>query len=143
MSGSDDGNKYLIAWLQVRGSRQRVDLLHEARSTIATGGITSTRPTSTLMQHHDQHRLGERRPARQGSPGVGFNSHERLSDGSAQSGLDLYVYGPTQTQYSVSWDNSYKVVDLTAAASGNFQIKVKNYRLDGFNEYFAVAWSLT
>jgi hypothetical protein len=67
----------------------------------------------------------------------------RLSDGSAQSGLNLYVYGPTQTQYSVSWDNSYKVVDLTAAASGNFQIKVKNYRLDGFNEYFAVAWSLT
>ena len=23
-----------------------------------------------------------------------------------------------------------------------FQIKVKNYRFDGFNEYFAVAWSL-
>ena len=57
--------------------------------------------------------------------------------------LDLYVYGPTQYQYSVSWDNSYEVVDFTAAASGNFQIKVKNYRFDGVNEYVAVAWSLS
>ena len=57
--------------------------------------------------------------------------------------LDLYVIGPTQTLISASWDNSYEVVDFTATASGNFQIKVKNYRFDGFNEYFAVAWSLT
>lgn len=56
--------------------------------------------------------------------------------------LDLYVYGPTQSLYSVSWDNSYEVVDFTAAASGNFQIKVHNYRFDGFNEYVGVAWSL-
>jgi hypothetical protein len=34
-------------------------------------------------------------------------------------------------------------VNFTATASGNFQIKVKNYRFDGFNEFFAVAWSLT
>jgi len=57
--------------------------------------------------------------------------------------LDLYVYGPTQSQYSVSWDNSYEVVDFTAASSGNFQIKVHNYRFDGLNEYVAVAWSLS
>ncbi|HEU4508545.1 MAG TPA: hypothetical protein VFR78_09930, partial [Pyrinomonadaceae bacterium] len=57
--------------------------------------------------------------------------------------LDLSVIGPTQTLHSASWDNSYEVVDFTATASGNFQIKVKNYRFDGFNEYFAVAWSLT
>jgi hypothetical protein len=57
--------------------------------------------------------------------------------------LDLYVYGPTQSQYSVSWDNSYEVVDFTAASSGNFQIKVHNYRFDGFNEYVGVAWSLS
>jgi len=56
--------------------------------------------------------------------------------------LDLYVYGPTQWQYSVSWDNSYEVVDFTAASSGNFQIKVKNYRFDGPYEYFGVAWNL-
>ena len=57
--------------------------------------------------------------------------------------LDLYVYGPTQSLFSTSWDNSYETVDFTAAASGNFQIKVHNYRFDGFNEYVAVAWSLT
>lgn len=57
--------------------------------------------------------------------------------------LDLIVSGPTQTLYSSSWDNSYEVVDFTAAASGNFQIKVHNYRFDGLNEYVAVAWSLT
>jgi hypothetical protein len=57
--------------------------------------------------------------------------------------LDLYVYGPTQSLYSVSWDNSYETVDFTAAASGTFQIKVHNYRFDGFNEYVGVAWSLS
>lgn len=57
--------------------------------------------------------------------------------------LDLYVYGPTQSLYSVSWDNSYEVVDFTAAASGNFQIKVHSYRFEGFNEYVGVAWSLS
>ena len=48
--------------------------------------------------------------------------------------LDLVVSGPTETLYSASWDNSYEVVDFTATASGNFQIKVKNYRFEGFNE---------
>ena len=57
--------------------------------------------------------------------------------------LDLYVSGPTQFQYSVSWDNSYEVVDFTATTSGNFKIKVKNYRFEGVNEYVGVAWSLT
>lgn len=57
--------------------------------------------------------------------------------------LDLYVYGPNQFGASASWDNSYEVVDFTATASGNFQIKVKNFRFDGLNEYLAVAWSLS
>jgi hypothetical protein len=57
--------------------------------------------------------------------------------------LDLFVTGPTQSLYSVSWDNSYEVVDFTAAATGNFQIRVHNYRFDGLNEYVAVAWSLS
>ena len=57
--------------------------------------------------------------------------------------LDLYVFGPTQSLYSVSWDNSYETVDFTAAASGTYQIKVHNYRFDGLNEYAGVAWSLS
>jgi hypothetical protein len=57
--------------------------------------------------------------------------------------LDLYVFGPNQFQGSASFDNSYEVVDFTATQSGNFQIKVKNFRFDGFNEYVGVAWSLS
>ena len=57
--------------------------------------------------------------------------------------LDLYVVGPSQFQVSASWDNSYEVVDFTPTISGPFQIKVHRYRFDGFNEYFAAAWSLT
>ena len=56
--------------------------------------------------------------------------------------LDLYVFGPNQGQASASYDNSYETVDFTATVSGNFQIKVHKFRFDGFNEYFAVAWSL-
>jgi len=52
--------------------------------------------------------------------------------------LDLYVYGPGQVQASASFDNSYETVDFTAAVAGNFQIKVKRFRFDGLNEYFAV-----
>jgi hypothetical protein len=57
--------------------------------------------------------------------------------------LDLYVFGPNQFQGCASFDNSYEVVDFTATQSGNFQIKVKNFRFDGFNEYVGVAWSLS
>jgi len=47
------------------------------------------------------------------------------------------------TEVIHSMDNSYEVVDFTAAASGNFQIKVHKYRFDGVNEYVGVAWSLS
>lgn len=57
--------------------------------------------------------------------------------------LDLYVTGPNISQFSISWDNSYEVVDFTAPVSGNFQIKVNKFRFDGVHEYFAVAWSLS
>jgi len=56
--------------------------------------------------------------------------------------LDLNVVGPGVAQWSASWDNSYEIVDFTAPASGNFQIKVRKYRFDGGSEYLAVAWSL-
>ena len=56
--------------------------------------------------------------------------------------LDLYVYGPTQFGYSVSYDNSYEIVDFTAAASGNFLIKIHRFRFDGASEFYGVAWNL-
>lgn len=56
--------------------------------------------------------------------------------------LDLYVVGPSDYWTSASWDNSYETVDFTAAASGNFQLKIRKYRFDGANEYVAAAWSL-
>ena len=57
--------------------------------------------------------------------------------------LDLYVVGPNQFQGSASWDNSYEVIDFTPTISGNFQIKVRKFRFEGANEYFAVAWSFS
>lgn len=56
--------------------------------------------------------------------------------------LDLNVIGPGTNEWSLSWDNSYEVVDFTAAASGNYVIRVKNFRFTGALEYFGVAWSL-
>jgi Subtilase family len=55
--------------------------------------------------------------------------------------LDLNVVGPGVSQWSSSWDNSYETLDFTAPASGNYQVKVKNYRFNGTHEYFAVAWN--
>jgi len=55
--------------------------------------------------------------------------------------LDLNVVGPGLSQWSSSWDNSYETVDFSAPASGNYQIKVKNFRFNGTQEYFAVAWN--
>ncbi|HEV2763892.1 MAG TPA: S8 family serine peptidase [Pyrinomonadaceae bacterium] len=55
--------------------------------------------------------------------------------------LDLNVVGPGVSQWSSSWDNSYETLDFTAPVSGNYQVKVKNYRFSGTEEYFAVAWN--
>ena len=59
-----------------------------------------------------------------------------------QADLDLNVIGPGTTQWSSSWDNSYEVVDFTAAASGNHTIRVRNFRFNGNHEFVGVAWSL-
>jgi hypothetical protein len=56
--------------------------------------------------------------------------------------LDLYVVGPANFHSSASWDNAYETVDFTAAASGMFQLRIRNYRFNGANEYVAAAWSL-
>lgn len=56
--------------------------------------------------------------------------------------LDLYVVGPSNFLSSASWDNAYETVDFTAAASGNFQLRIRNYRFNGTHEYVAAAWSL-
>ena len=55
--------------------------------------------------------------------------------------LDLNVVGPITSEWSSSWDNSYETVDFAAPASGNYQIKVRNYRFSGTGEYVAVAWN--
>lgn len=55
--------------------------------------------------------------------------------------LDLNVVGPGVSQWSSSWDNSYETVDITVPASGSYQIKVRNYRFSGTQEYLAVAWN--
>jgi len=55
--------------------------------------------------------------------------------------LDLNVVGPITSEWSSSWDNSYETVDFAAPVSGNYQIKVRNYRFSGTGEYVAVAWN--
>lgn len=56
--------------------------------------------------------------------------------------LDLWVTGPGGlAQFSLSWDNSYEVVDFTAPATGAYTIKVHKFRFDGSLEYAGVAWT--
>jgi hypothetical protein len=57
-----------------------------------------------------------------------------------QADLDLNVVGPGASYWSASWDNSYEIVDFTAPSSGNYTLKIKNYRFDGSREYVGVAW---
>jgi hypothetical protein len=94
-------------------------------------------------QHHDRHGLGQRRPARKGGLAWDSNPTSDYLNDPLNADLDLYVYGPNQAQYSVSWDNSYEVVDFTAAASGNFQIKIHKFRFDGAHEFVGAVWSLS
>jgi hypothetical protein len=56
--------------------------------------------------------------------------------------LDLNVIGPVDSRWSSTWDNSYEVVDFTATASGNFQIRIAKFRFDGFTEFIGIAWSV-
>ena len=56
--------------------------------------------------------------------------------------LDLWITGPGGfAQYSLSWDNSYEIVDFTAPATGSYTIKVHKFRFDGSVEYAGVAWT--
>jgi hypothetical protein len=58
-----------------------------------------------------------------------------------EADLDLKVVGPSFSRWSASWDNSYEIVDFVAPSTGDYTIKVKNFRFDGTREYVAVAWS--
>ncbi len=60
---------------------------------------------------------------------------------SLKADLDLKVTGPGVTKWSLSWDNSYEVVDFTVPTTGKYTIKIKNFSFKGTNEYVAVAWT--
>lgn len=55
---------------------------------------------------------------------------------------DLNVAGPADNRWTASWDNSNEIVNLTAVASGYFQIKLRKFRFNGVSEFIAVAWNL-
>lgn len=69
------------------------------------------------------------------------NPSANYSTDPLQADLDLNVVGPGVAYWSSSWDNSYETVDFTATVSGPFLLKVKKFRFDGTQEYFAVAWN--
>ncbi|MBS1808763.1 MAG: S8 family serine peptidase [Acidobacteria bacterium] len=69
------------------------------------------------------------------------NPSSDYKDDVLEADLDLYVVGPNSEHVSCSFDNSAEVVDFTATKSGNYKIKINNWRFDGVSEYVAVAWS--
>lgn len=58
--------------------------------------------------------------------------------------LDLVVRQPNGTTTgSYSFDNSYEVVDVTAASTGTLRVSVRQDRFDSSSEPFGLAWALT
>jgi hypothetical protein len=60
-----------------------------------------------------------------------------------EADLDLHVYDPagTRVAYSVSWDNSYEIVEFTAPATGKYRARIRDWRFDGAYEWLGLAWS--
>lgn len=59
------------------------------------------------------------------------------------SDLDLAVTGPDGTVVrSLSWDNNYEVVEMTAGASGTVTMQVLHDRFETSSEPYALAWVL-
>lgn len=56
--------------------------------------------------------------------------------------FDLRLYAPNGSYVSgsYSWDNSFEVVDVTAAQSGTYSLRIHKYRMDTDWEYLGVAW---
>lgn len=56
--------------------------------------------------------------------------------------FDLRLYAPDGSYAggSYSWDNSYEVVDVTAAQSGTYTLKIHKYRMDSDWEWLGIAW---
>ncbi len=54
--------------------------------------------------------------------------------------LDLRVYYPGGSRFSVTWDNNYEYVSFTAPSSGTVTIDVTSPRFDGSVEYYGLAW---
>jgi hypothetical protein len=56
--------------------------------------------------------------------------------------LDLLVTGPNAVSVgsSTSYDNSYEVVDFTAATTGTHTLHVSEFRFDGATEPLGIAW---
>lgn len=60
-----------------------------------------------------------------------------------EADLDLHVYDPggTRVAYSISWDNSYEIVEFTAPATGKYRAWIRDWRFDGTYEWVGLAWS--
>jgi hypothetical protein len=56
--------------------------------------------------------------------------------------LDLYIYDPNDNLvvYSLSFDNSYEIVNFTAPVSGIYTAKIDDFRFDAAFEYLGTGW---
>jgi subtilisin family serine protease len=56
--------------------------------------------------------------------------------------LDLQVLAPDGTYLagSVSWDNSYEIVEFTAPATGTYTATISAIRFEGTSEFLSFAW---
>jgi hypothetical protein len=72
------------------------------------------------------------------TPGSGWNQY--ASRPSAD--LDLRVLDPNgnTVAWSLSWDNTFEIVDFTPRISGNYRIRVTKYRCNQSPRYIAWAW---
>ncbi|MCC7201731.1 MAG: S8 family serine peptidase [Nitrospirae bacterium] len=57
--------------------------------------------------------------------------------------LDMYVYRPSGAEVarSVSWDNTYEIVEFTAPETGLYRLRVYKRRFNDSYTFIGVAWS--
>lgn len=57
--------------------------------------------------------------------------------------LDLYVYSPSGSLVtsSLSWDNTYEIVQFTAPTTGTYRLRVYNKRFNDSSTFLGIAWA--
>lgn len=77
---------------------------------------------------------------------MAWNANPAAPNYSSRPGadLDMSILGPTNAivASSLSWDNTYEIVDFTAATSGNYKLRVHKYSCQYTPKWLGWAWAL-